>query len=644
MQKNNKCLLWSSVITYMFTFIFMICTFPVNIYSMGGPMPGLENLTPEEMQAIEAQLAEAAQAIDQYVSSLSPEEQEEFHRAVSEVEQMMSTMSEEELNQFFEEVMNSNEMANAPTMPVPPAATTGAPVPAKEEIKIPEKQKFTNEQQQMLTLLTSIVSEIDQFLVKMQNVPIREKIIQWTNQGKLNNIPHGMEWDALRTMIDFFKKDIADMRKSDTKTGGYLFLDALIKQESLYRSLVELDTLLKAEGPNVVVTSFGIDSLSEASKIAIQKILNSFGKIIPAVTPEIKKLFEAYEPEAQKIREEEKKKTERANLESAQQRHPTSALGTARPYGPHQSQFGKQPAGYGGYGDHYGYPQGYGEGHYGPTKATQQPSESRSPASSAPAPAKPKKGLNVAGKKKEEEEKKRKDAEGKEKAEQKGTRAGKKTDAEKEGGKKGTGRPPVAICPSDGGTTPDGILALIKNTVEYTDALFGESAELLANIEKVVIDVTAPLDAQFLMLTIPELTRRSHRLNELLDAYADSIKKSPEAEKMMHDVHAAVQRSSMLKSLFPQLDKLIHTVRSDESFVRTIPADNRYVYFGNMEPWQAYKPALEKPSDAITKKYTKNMLTPLQELCKELAVLHEKVSQPTVQHKAAESEPTDTPA
>src|SRR5918996_900727 len=330
MQKNLErfChFITKNIMVYILGITCIISSF---LYPMGmGQFPGMPNLTPEEMQALEQELAQAAQAIEQHVNSLSPEEQAEFHRAVNELEQMMSTMSEEELNQFFESVI-AQELSNAQEVPpTTPAAVPGAPIAPKEPQAVVLEQKFTTEQQKALNILTSLVELTDSFMVKMQNVPdIEPKFLLWLGQGKLANVDRALDWNLFKKTIEIFKKDISDMRKIDNKTKKYLFLDALTKNDILYRELTNLESQLKAYEPRVQVVSFGIERLSSDTKNAIQKIISSFGHAVQSTSEGIKKLFETYEPEAQKIREEEKKQLEKAKAEMAQQRRPTPAVGT----------------------------------------------------------------------------------------------------------------------------------------------------------------------------------------------------------------------------------------------------------------------------------------------------------------------------
>jgi hypothetical protein len=609
----------------------ILCIMPNVMYGMGagpGQVPGFPNLSPEEIQALEQELAQAAQAIDQYVSNLSPEEQAEFQRQVETVEQMMSSMNEEELNQFFETVI-AQELANSQEMPPQPAAVPGAVLPIKEPVTIaPEKQKFTDEQQKVLTVLTSIIELTDAFLVKMQNPPdIDPKFTQWTQQGKLSSVTPGISWEEFKGSIDLFKKDLSAMRQTDTKTKKYLFLDALIKNEALYRALTDLEAQLRTHEPRVIVSSFGIERLNADTKTSIQKILNMFALTIKTTAEEIKKLFEAYEPEALKIREEEKKQIERVRAEGAQVRRPTPAggVGGRGGYGDHMPH--KQGAG--GYGDYYGYPQGggyggSGYGGYGQQSQGGKPSEAKSPAK----PAARGGGSSGKAKGKSDKEEAEKDKEMKDKDKGKG----KKSEKGKEEGKKKK-KKSSATCPTDP-TTPEGILTLIQNNMDAMETLIDESSASLSNIMAAITEPGKP-DDKLAIVTIPRLVRRAQNLNDLVAKYIaaaeatrtpaptgvdvtiapkkDAAKKAtPEEliEKLVKELH----QHPLFKEILPQLDTITAELKRDDDLIHSIPADKRFAYFGDKLQAKGKKIALNKPSEQVQKEYPKTSLSSLTEL------------------------------
>jgi hypothetical protein len=611
--------------------IFMACIFcimPCVLYGMGGQFP---NMSPEEIQAMEQELAQAAQAIDQYVSGLSPAEQEEFHRAVAEVEQMMSTMSEEELNQFFESVI-AEELSQAQEVPQQPGATPGLPLPVKEPVTVvAEKPKFTNEQQRILTLLTSIIDHTDSFIVKMPNVPdIATKFIRWTRQGKLTTIGTEPQWDLFRGSIEKLKKELSDMRGTDAKTKQYLFIDAIIKNEPLLRVLTELESQLKTYEPRVIVTSLGIETLSADAKTAIQKIINAFALALQTTTIELKKIFETYEPEAQKIREEQQKQTERARTESAQPRRPTptSSSGGRGYTGKQGAPYGSTGGGYGDYGS-YG---GYGQPSYGGYGPQQKGAPS---AGETAKPSTPKGGGKGGGSikqpgKDDEEKKKKKEAE----------EAKKKKEEEKTKGEKGLNIPgkkkkekKPAVCPIDGAETPEGLLSLIKNNLEHIDTIIKESSNLLEDIETTITSNSKP-DASLTIVTIPGLNRRARRINDLVTDYLKMTKNSIESRKKLHE---ELEQHDLFKKIVPQLKEITDKLKEDDALLQKIPTDKRYAYFANKLKPLDEKTKLTEPSPTVTKEFDEKSIGSLLDL---YAIL-ESIAEQT---KIAETAPKKKPA
>ena len=154
---------------------------------------GFPSMSQDEMEAMEKELEQAALAIEEHVNTLSPEEQEEFHRAVAEVEKMMSEMSEEELGQFFEEVL-TQELAAAEEK-VSPSLTQQTPtdqIPEETPI-IETKPKITSsEQEAALFLIDSIIKHTDEFIIKAGNIPdLSARVKRWIASGKITSVQYG---------------------------------------------------------------------------------------------------------------------------------------------------------------------------------------------------------------------------------------------------------------------------------------------------------------------------------------------------------------------------------------------------------------------------------------------------------------------
>ncbi len=62
----------------------------------------------------ESELEEANKAIEEYIGSLSPEEQAEFNKQVDEMSQMFENMNEDEFEKFLGEMFAEEPLATVP--------------------------------------------------------------------------------------------------------------------------------------------------------------------------------------------------------------------------------------------------------------------------------------------------------------------------------------------------------------------------------------------------------------------------------------------------------------------------------------------------------------------------------------------------
>jgi|GEM_PF-3627681 len=526
---------------------FVVFTIVIGSTSLHGMVPGFENLSPEEMQMLEQELQAAAQQIDEYVNSLSPAEQEEFHRAVSEVENMMSNMSEEELGQFFEQIITAEmeqqaqqqQMLPQPQIAQQPVTLEHKPAPVVSRVPL------TSAEEKALQLLTALIEHTDSLLqIKTPNILDMElRFKNWAKDSKLSSISPSTTWeDQQRSILDL-RQQLSDLKRTDLKTGKYLFIEPLIKNSNLYSKLEQLGTALDTYEPRVIIPTLGIQSLNKtertATKNALRKTLDAYNTTLQATQADIKKLFEEIGPELAKIKEEEKKLTEKAQAEAAKGRQVTPGRTAGAPVG---GEFyggghrGEEPYG-------YGYPSGkeFGYGDYGP-RAGEKPAAEKAPKEKKDK-GKETKPLNIGGKKDKETEEEKKKREEEEKKKKEAEEAARK--AEEEGKKAPGATTPrnkipteeILACPTDGGAQLGGKYDLIASNYRYIASLLNDAAYPEALDLNILIKEPNP---QLVLVVFPGIGRRLNRLNELVHEYVEQAKRghNKEALNKLAQLHA----------------------------------------------------------------------------------------------------------
>lgn len=621
--------------TVWHTISFCFITFSLSLYPMGPGIPGLENLSPEEMQQLEQELQAAAQQIDAYVNSLSPEEQAEFQRAVAEVEQMMSSMSEEELGQFFEQIMAAEmEQAQmqgmqAPMQPQQPVTFEQKPAPVISKIPL------TTAEEKALALLTSLIERTDELLIKTDNIPdMSLRFNKWASQNKLSGTAAATTWEQQKNNIIELRQQVSDLKKTDLKTGKYLFLEAFIKNSALYTQLEQLNTQLQTHEPRIVVSSFGIEKLSDAAKNALQAALSAYGATLQSSKTDIKKLFEEIGPELAKIKEEEKKITEKAQAESAKGRAvtPGRTAGT-------QSMGDMYGYGRGGRGDDYDFGGGYPYGDYGPSRGQYRPEAEKTQAQKG----KDGKGGKTpkAGGKGKEETDKDKEKDGKDKKD-KGDKAAKQVGDKKEPAQEA----PVA-CPVDGGEKLNGKLQLIESNYRYI-------AELLADARnKNILDFNDLMqkepNTELVLSILPSIERRLKRLNELVTEYTKQANSELKDNKnryneVMNKVAHLHAEQSELQLFGESLKQIVDTLKAD-GVLETINPNARYAYLKDSsheikatDAAQSEKPTIIDLTK-VKKDFPESSLSSLNDIYAEFEKLNKAIPAATAPKKADTPKP-----
>jgi hypothetical protein len=595
--------------------------------------PGMENLSPEEMQQLEQELQAAAQQIDAYVSSLTPEEQAEFQRAVQEVEQMMNNMSQEELEQFFEQIVAAEmeqqqlQQGLPPVQPQQPMTLEHKPAPVVSKVPL------TSAEEKALALLTSLLDATDKFLLKTDNIlDIENRFKNWAKDNKLTGISATTSWEQQKNAIVDLRQHISDLKKTDLKTGKYLFIEPFIKNTGLYNQLEQLSKQLETYEPRIVVSK--IEKLSDDAKTALRSTINAYGAGLESTKTDIKKLFDEIGPELAKIKEEEKKTTEKAQTEAAKGRQviPGRTAGSVE-------RGGYYGGGRGDYDEYGGYPYGrdHGYGDYG---------RPREGAEAGKEKGKPKGGGKGGGKGKGKEE------EGDKEKGKKGGKEGK--EAKTEGPKQPK---EIVTCPVDGGEQLNGQYELIASNYRYIDDLLKENTDVLNIVERLKEKNSNP---QFALYTFPALERRLKRLNELIETYKKEVAKIKDADKTKEKEKQAAalnkltelhEKQANLNTLTEQLEKVMEAISTAEdtdpeerdAFIRSMSPAARYAYFKDelklsKEDTENPENNLKPVDDGIKKQLPATSLVSLTNIYNEIEKLKDAVPKKKVEKEKTEEE------
>lgn len=336
-HRNN----FTSLLFILITIFFV----PVQIKTMGQQFGGMPQMTPEQLQDLERELAEANKMVNDYVSTLSPEEQAEFNRAVDEVSQMFENMDEEEFNKFMEELFteepSAEEPAQAPPQPVAPPVQE-----EEEEIIAPEKGKIEN----ALAMLDDIIKQTNAFIVKVQSSPeLPARIERWGKEKSISNWQPDLTWSSFKAQTELLIQKLQKAKDKNPKTKAYKYLADLIEDEALYNNLSQLQTNLIKTVHLVEIPVFAAEKISKKSKKAVRSVMNHLieGMYILKIPQALEKLFEKFEPKAKKVREAEEFAEKQAIEASKRQRVPARAVEAGVAFE-------------GGYGVDHGYSPSYG--------------------------------------------------------------------------------------------------------------------------------------------------------------------------------------------------------------------------------------------------------------------------------------------
>ncbi|HXW86604.1 MAG TPA: hypothetical protein VEK38_04655 [Candidatus Bathyarchaeia archaeon] len=362
--------------TFLLHLFFLIFSFASINTGMPGGLPSIEN--DDDMlafQNLQRELEQATQEIDNYVATLSPEEQEEFHRAVTEVQEAIDNMSEDELNEMFsmmlEEALKEEAAQGAPPLKQP---ETLSPVTEEGAVTVETPAAVD---QGILSLLENLIRRTNSFIVKTHTMlDIPAKVERWGRTRILSDWPENFSWNLFVATLEDFKQKLIKMLDKDPKTNVYKYIQDLIVDTNLNEHLRELSTLLDAEEDALETSSFGVEKMSKSSKKTLKNIINGYTKAFfsQKISENLDAIIAKYEPTAGKIRKEEEAATKAAQRRGSRVHPEQMSVGGYEDfnygsgyggydYGGGYGGYDYSPGGYGG----YDYGGGYGGGHGTPS-------------------------------------------------------------------------------------------------------------------------------------------------------------------------------------------------------------------------------------------------------------------------------------
>ncbi|HSC25121.1 MAG TPA: hypothetical protein VLB80_02790 [Candidatus Babeliales bacterium] len=315
---------------------FVVISSPVIAQQFPSGMPS--------MQEIE----EINKTVEEYMSSLSPEELTEFNRQVEIMTQTFENMNEDEFEKFLTEMFNEDQMMESAPFDISPPP---APEVAVEVVLNAEDKKKV---ETALTILHDIVTQSNLFMVIVNSsVDLPDRINRWGTKGDIPNWPVGSSWNTLKVELETFLQKLHKAEDQDIVTKKYKYLFDLIADEALYNNLIQLQTELKSLLPAINIPEFNIQKLSTSSKTAIKNILKKYTEAfyLLGIPKSLDALFEKYAPEEEKIRLAEESATKKAIEAAKIPRNPVS---------PTEAGFESES----GYDSSYSYGGGYGGSDY----------------------------------------------------------------------------------------------------------------------------------------------------------------------------------------------------------------------------------------------------------------------------------------
>jgi hypothetical protein len=334
-------------------------------------------MSPEELTKWEE---DVTKEIDQYVSTLSPEDQAQFHKEVEELTNVMSKMSPDELVKFIDTMLT--EEGQQPTMPLPAQEPTTPQPEVEEKTVTPEKtpELPAKSADAALALIDDLIMHIERFLRKSNMIPeLPGNIEQWVSKNKIKEWKNNLTWEILKGDIEALNKQLNRLKDRDPKTKNYLYLSKLIEQESLYNNLIHVKQALARHEPSVEAPAFGLGNVTPKSHEAIKQVLTTLSEAIYTlhVPTDINKVLGTSEAREKELKAEEEKArkqaiehSKRPQVEGAKRETPMPQPSTGGYRGGEQPGYPSYSGNYPYSGGGYSYPE---SSYYGPNAYANKP-------------------------------------------------------------------------------------------------------------------------------------------------------------------------------------------------------------------------------------------------------------------------------
>lgn len=281
------------------------------------PFPNQAQMSPDELEKMNAEIAKFTQElekIDEFVATMSPEDQAEFFKQVEEVQKALNAMTPEEMNQLMEEMASMApelfgdippEMLYQP-IEQPTALETALP----EEITSTKRLVLSEESETLLESIEDLIAQLNSFLAQMNTSQELPFIIdRWIGQGKISSIlSTDITWLTIYKNIELLVVRLSLLQEQSPINKNYIHLQAASENATIVSAIQELNKLMHQHLPHIETNSFGIKKISKKSKDAIKFILEVLSPALmnEIFTKAIDGILKEYEPTAQKLKDAQK--------------------------------------------------------------------------------------------------------------------------------------------------------------------------------------------------------------------------------------------------------------------------------------------------------------------------------------------------
>lgn len=542
----------------------------------------------KEMQQLEAELAE----FNKMYENMSEKEKAEFNSMMQDaVEEVRKGLSDEG-KQLFEKLEGGNisdeeidKLLNE-LVPSPETAKPAAPVeePVKEAVvekpaqKTQPKQVITSKHQKAIDIIRSLITLTNSFIVKAGSLPeFPGDLKNWEKEGSIT-WKKGQTWNTFKHELEKFVSLLNKLIERDKKTGDYLHLDELLKNESVYNNLSKLEKTISSLEAKIEEISPLTKKISPDSKAALQKTISQYHEALFTLQlpQDIAQLLEKFEPKAKTMRESQEAAQKKAAEESKRPRIPGSPVvgGRADAEGGYYS-----PSSYSG-----GYSGGYSNGsNTSPSYEAYIP-ETLGALDTSPAEGKSAKGSQMGGSPRSGGN-----------AETQSEEVDGKSDDAKQADAKGATRSPQMKMEENSDAKK--LREKIENNIDDVAQAIASSKKL-TNISTLAMN-NEPIDSELANVVLPEMLNHLTSKRKGILGNLDALKIKINSGKLNRSFYKNSLEQSIKKHekiLAPFMTQVDALEKEWGTISAQVPAVNRFAYFGG-----------EKPKDVFTSEQGKEI-------------------------------------